>query len=65
MNLHPIMAQALKPWMPMPTLAELDEQRMQTRREELIDEYRSGLDSIDDEDDVNPDAPDGEGDGDE
>lgn len=36
-NLHPIMAQALAPWMPpadpVPTMAE-----------QLADEYRSGLD---------------------
>ena len=53
MNLHPIMAQALAAWMPMPTLAELDEQRkrLQTIREEKLDEYRSGLDSMDDEGD--------------
>jgi hypothetical protein len=45
-NLHPIMAQALAPWMPMPTPAELDEQRLR-RREEYRDECRTGLDCVD------------------
>ena len=56
MNLHPTIAQALRPWMPptapmpLPTLAELDEQRERMRlREKLHDEYRTGLDSVDDE----------------
>ena len=47
MSLHPVMAQALRPWMPMPlpTPAELDEQRQRAlRRAELMDEYRTGLD---------------------
>ncbi len=56
-QLHPIFAQALRPWMPVaaviadedqlpaPTLAEIDEQRRRSdRRAELMDEYRTGLD---------------------
>lgn len=52
MNLHPTIAQALRPWMPLPTLAELDEQRerIASLREKLHDEYATGLDSVDDED---------------
>ena len=50
MSLHPVMAQALRPWtpMPLPTLAELDEQRLrELRREEYLDECRTGLDCVD------------------
>lgn len=44
MTLHPIFAQALKPWMPPPrTYAELDEM-LPLIREKLEDEYRTGLD---------------------
>ena len=55
MQLHPIMAQALRPWMPptempLPSLNELDamRKRLQAIREEKLDEYRSGLDCVDD-----------------
>ncbi len=42
-NLHPIVAKALQPWMPMHTLAELAEldeqrQRLIDLREKLFDE---------------------------
>lgn len=47
-TLHPVMANALRAWMPMPTLAEIDEQRRLSQlREKLHDEYATGLDSPD------------------
>lgn len=52
--LHPTMAQALKAWMPptmpLPTMAELEAQRLQDRRAEFKEECRSGFDCVDADD---------------
>lgn len=57
--LHPTMAQALKAWMPptmpLPTMAELEAQRLQVRRAEFQEECRSGFDCVEIDNEANND----------
>lgn len=46
-QLHPIFAQALRPWTPPPSLPR-EPQDIQDLRDKLWDEYDTGLDDVED-----------------